>query len=55
VILYHGTHDDVVDPSVVKKIAEKAFGHLEHHLVEDDHPLSLVFPQLPWPKLLDQM
>lgn len=52
VILYHGMKDDVVDPYAVKKIAEKAFNHLEHHLVDDDHPLNNVFPRLPWPGLL---
>lgn len=52
VILYHGTKDDVVNPDVVKKIAEKTFGRLEYHLVDDDHPLNNVFPTLDWPKLL---
>ncbi|MEE9910605.1 MAG: alpha/beta fold hydrolase [Deltaproteobacteria bacterium] len=54
VILYHGTKDDVVDPDLVRTIAEKSFARLEHHFVEDDHPLSHVFPQLPWPALLEQ-
>ena len=54
VILYHGTKDDVVDPGAVKIIAEKTFARLEHHLVEDDHPLSDIFPTLPWPALLEQ-
>ena len=52
VILYHGIKDDVVNPDAVKKIAEKTFGRLEHHLVDDDHPLSNIFPTLDWPKLL---
>ena len=52
VILYHGTKDDVVNPDAVKKIAEKTFGRLEYHLVDDDHPLSNIFPTLDWPKLL---
>ena len=51
-ILYHGTKDDVVDPPIVRRIAEKTFEHLEYHLVDDDHPLSNVFPTLPWPALL---
>ncbi len=54
VVLYHGTKDDVVDPDVVKKIAEKTFARLEHHFVNDDHPLTNVFPTLPWPALLEQ-
>jgi pimeloyl-ACP methyl ester carboxylesterase len=52
VILYHGTKDDVVNPGAVKIIAEKTFARLEYHLVDDDHPLSNVFPTLDWPKLL---
>jgi predicted esterase len=52
VVLYHGTKDDVVDPYIVKKIAESSFDRLEHHFVDDDHPLSNVFPTLDWPKLL---
>jgi len=53
VVLYHGTKDDVVDPDAVKRIAEKTFARLEHHFVDDDHPLTNVFPTLPWPALLD--
>ncbi|MFO7569995.1 MAG: YqiA/YcfP family alpha/beta fold hydrolase [Smithellaceae bacterium] len=52
VLLYHGTRDDVVDPHAVKAIAEKCFARLEHHFVDDDHPLSDVFPTLDWPSLL---
>ncbi len=54
VILYHGTRDDVVDPDAVKAIAEKAFARLEHHFVDDDHPLNTVFPTLNWPALLEE-
>jgi len=53
VIIYHGTKDDVVDPQIVKNIAMKYFGNLEHHFVEDDHPLHETFPVLNWKKLLD--
>ena len=52
VVLYHGRCDDVVDPYIVKDIAMKAFENLEHHLVDDDHSLSKIFPQLDWGKLL---
>jgi len=52
VIIYHGINDDVVDPYVVKEIAEKTFGCLEHHLVKDNHYLSKTFPHLNWEKLL---
>lgn len=51
-VLYHGTKDDVVEPTTVRRIAEKTFERLEYHLVEDDHPLSNIFPTLPWPTLL---
>jgi alpha-beta hydrolase superfamily lysophospholipase len=54
VVLYHGTKDNVVDPYDVKKIAEKTFINLEHHLVEDDHPLSRLFTSFPWNALLHQ-
>lgn len=53
VVLYHGTEDDIVDPYVVKEIAEKVFSRLEHHLVHDDHPLTQTFPTLDWKKLLE--
>jgi pimeloyl-ACP methyl ester carboxylesterase len=52
VVLYHGTNDDVVDPQLVKNIAVKCFGNLEHYFVEDDHPLHKTFPVLNWKKLL---
>ena len=52
VIIYHGTNDDVVDPQIVKNIALKCFSNLEHHFVEDDHPLYKTFPALDWKKLL---
>jgi len=54
VILYHGTKDEVVNPYAVKKIAENTFAHLEHHFVDDDHPLGSIFPTLPWSQLLEQ-
>lgn len=53
VIIYHGTEDDIVDPHVVKGIAENIFPRLEHHLVHDDHPLTQTFPTLDWKKLLE--
>lgn len=52
VVIYHGTNDDVVDPGTVKNIASNCFGNLEHHFVEDDHPLHKTFPLLDWMKLL---
>jgi len=52
VTIYHGTEDDVVDPYLVKSIAEKVFRRLEHHLVSDDHSLTKTFPSLNWGKLL---
>ncbi len=52
VVIYHGKEDIVVDPYIVKEVAIKFFSNLEHHLVDDDHPLSNIFPQLDWEKLL---
>ena len=52
VIIYHGTNDDIVDPYTVKTIALKYFSNLEHHLVEDDHPLHKTFAVLDWKNLL---
>jgi alpha-beta hydrolase superfamily lysophospholipase len=52
VIIYHGTDDDIVDPYTVKTIALKYFSNLEHHLVNDDHPLHKIFPVLDWKNLL---
>ncbi|HAR49300.1 MAG TPA: alpha/beta hydrolase, partial [Smithella sp.] len=47
-----GTGDDVVNPQIVKQIATEYFSNLEHHLVDDDHPLHKTFPLLDWKKLL---
>ena len=52
VVIYHGKQDIVVDPYVVKEDALKLFSNLEHHLVDDDHALSNIFPLLDWEKLL---
>ena len=52
VIVYHGINDDIVDPYTVKTIALKSFSNLEHHLVNDDHPLHKTFPVLDWKNLL---
>lgn len=52
VIVYHGTNDDVVNPQIVKEVAIEYFNHLEHHFVEDDHPLRETFSTLNWQKLL---
>jgi predicted esterase len=52
VIIYHGINDNIVDPYIVKGIAEKFFRHLEHHLVDDDHSLHKTFSHLDWEKLL---
>ena len=52
VIIYHGTGDDIVDPYKVKAIAQKYFSNLEHHFVDDDHPLRQTFPLINWKDLL---
>jgi predicted esterase len=51
VIIYHGINDDIVNPYTVKTIALKSFSNLEHHLVDDDHPLHKTFPVLDWKNL----
>ena len=53
VTLYHGRHDIVVPPEPTRRIAERIFGNLENHLVDDDHNLHLVFPKLDWDMLLE--
>jgi pimeloyl-ACP methyl ester carboxylesterase len=53
VVIYHGKHDDVVDPYIVKAVAERTFANLDHHLVDDDHTCSKIFPQLDWKNILD--
>lgn len=52
VIIYHGTGDDIVDPYIVKTIAQRYFSNLEHHFVDDDHPLRKTFPLINWKELL---
>jgi len=53
VALYHGRHDDVVPPEATRLIAERLFRNLDWHLVEDDHNLHRIFPDLDWDHLLD--
>lgn len=53
VILYHGLLDTVVPPEPTRQIAERLFGSLESHLVDDDHDLHRVFPTLEWDRLLE--
>ncbi|HOW58077.1 MAG TPA: hypothetical protein PKZ12_08735 [Smithellaceae bacterium] len=52
VVIYHGTHDTLVDPLIVRQIAEKIYPALEYHKVDDDHPLTATFPLLDWIKIL---
>jgi predicted esterase len=52
VIIYHGINDNIVDPYIVKGIAQKAFRYMEHHLVDDDHSLHETFSNLDWKKIL---
>jgi pimeloyl-ACP methyl ester carboxylesterase len=53
VILYHGRFDVVVPPEPTRRIAERLFGNLDYHLVEDDHNLHRIFPTLDWEALLE--
>ena len=54
VIIYHGTKDEVVEPANVYRIAKNSFEKLDYYAVDDDHPLTRVFPTLPWPELLER-
>lgn len=54
VTLYHGRQDIVVPPGPTRRIAERLFGDLDHHLVDDDHDLHRVFPTLDWDRLLER-
>ncbi len=53
VTLYHGRHDSVVAPEATRRIAERLFMNLDHHLVDDDHDLHRVFATLDWNGLLE--
>ncbi len=53
VTLYHGRQDIVVPPEPTRRIAERLFADLDHHLVDDDHDLHRVFPMLDWDRLLE--
>jgi pimeloyl-ACP methyl ester carboxylesterase len=53
VILYHGRFDDVVPPGPARQIATRLFANLDHHIVEDDHNLHKIFPELDWDTLLE--
>ncbi len=53
VILYHGRFDTVVPAEPTRRVAERLFAALEHHLVDDDHDLHRVFPTLYWDRLLE--
>jgi pimeloyl-ACP methyl ester carboxylesterase len=53
VTLYHGRYDIVVPPEPTLRIAERLFGNLDRHLVDDDHDLHRVFPTLDWNRLLE--
>lgn len=52
VIIYHGTNDNIVDPSAVKAIALKYFSNMKHNFVDDDHSLHKTFFLIDWKKLL---
>lgn len=54
-VLYHGNHDDVVQPDRVREIANKIFTDLRYCLVDDDHPLTSTFTTLDWNDLLKEI
>jgi hypothetical protein len=53
VSIFHGNADDIVPPFIVKEIASRIYPQLDHHLVNDNHPLSRTFETYDWDRLLD--
>ena len=53
VTLYHGRLDTVVPSESTYQIANRLFGNLGHHIVEDEHDLKRTFPKLDWNGLLE--
>ena len=54
VLLVHGRQDNVVLPEPTEKIARRLFSSLDYRLVEGDHSLNQVFPNLDWNRLLEK-
>jgi pimeloyl-ACP methyl ester carboxylesterase len=52
VVLVHGTHDEVVPPEPVRKLAEQLFTQLTYIRVDDDHRLHKTADKLDWGSLL---
>jgi len=52
VTLYHGSRDDIVPLNPVHRIASHVFKNLDHHIADDDHPLSETFESFDWDSLL---
>ena len=50
--IYHGTNDEVIPITKVRKISEKLFANLSFHGVNDDHFLHSTFKTLDWQHLL---
>jgi predicted esterase len=50
--IYHGTNDEVIPISKVRKISKKLFLNLSFHPVDDDHFLHNTFKTLDWHHLL---
>ena len=51
VVVYHGKRDNVVPVDEVKAIATAVFTNLDHHVIDDDHPLHDKFETLAIKKL----
>jgi len=51
-VIFHSRNDEVVPIEPVQIIAKRIFLNLTFNVVEDDHPLSSVFPAIKWDGLL---
>ncbi len=52
VIIFHGLQDNVVPLGAVQTIAGQVFADCRFNIVDDDHSLHNIFPNLEWDKLL---
>jgi pimeloyl-ACP methyl ester carboxylesterase len=52
VVIYHGTHDELVPIEAVRPLAERAFQNLVFHSVDDDHGMHQTVQALDWRSLL---
>ncbi|MBN2568214.1 MAG: alpha/beta fold hydrolase [Deltaproteobacteria bacterium] len=51
-VVFHGTRDEVVPLSLVRRITENIFKNITYNVVDDDHPLRETFLSYDWDNLL---